>query len=233
MNDNQKNYIAWFIITLLVFSYNFLVSSGNFFRLNKQVNIEVLLNSIKILNDNQIRLEREISGFKKDLPVEIKDIKYKNLAKALLLVAQINNKLLKDTKFTDFHNYINEIKLLMLEFNIKEVEYILENIEEIDTLNAIQLLFEQTVDKVYYNKYSVFKKITSNWIKIRHKNDPLRMKWLEIEECVNTRNWLGVSDIIKDFTDPEFKLLVSKLRNLIIVLENISIVHNILLQYIS
>ncbi|OEY86621.1 hypothetical protein BIY23_02875 [Wolbachia pipientis] len=229
MNDNQKNYIAWFVIILLAFSCNFL-------KINNQNDTKALFDKIEILiKNNQVKLERKIAEFRRSLPTEPKEIKCKNLAKSLLLIVQMNNKLLNDVKFSDFRNYVNEIKLLTLECDSTEIEnalHILENIEEIDTLNEVKLSFEHAIDRVHNNEYSLFKKIVSNWIKIHHKNDSMRTQWIEIEKLINIGNWQDVDIIIKNFTNPEFKPWVRKICNLIIVLENISIVYNSLLQYI-
>ncbi|QKX02997.1 hypothetical protein GOY07_02145 [Wolbachia endosymbiont of Litomosoides sigmodontis] len=244
MNNTQQKCIGWFLIILLFTSY-ITINNIVFFKVNQQEGenkIKVLTESINelrmLLEVNQSRIEKKIFDFKRSLFAQCEQIgngsaRYKNLAKLLLLVVKMKNSLLQGAKFD---NHINSIKSLILELDDPEIENAvneLEGLKEIDTLHELSLSFEKTIASINYNKGTFFQKIISNWVKIRDKNDPLKAKFVEIEESVNNNDWQSAAAAVSSLTNPEFKLLLNKLNSFILASKNISIIHHHLLQYIS
>ncbi|WP_253300147.1 hypothetical protein [Wolbachia endosymbiont of Chironomus riparius] len=243
MNDIQKS-IAWFLIVLLIISH-VLVNNIAFLKMHKQENannIKALSESIedlKILLDyNQSRLEKKVFDFRKALGIQSNqtencDIRYKDLARLLLLVIKMKNSLLQEIKFDD---HINEVKSLIIKLNDQDIEEtinVLENVKEVYSLYELKLYFEKTVDIINYNQSTLLQKIITNWIKVKNKNDPFRAKWIEIEDSINQNNWQNVDIIVSNLTNSEFKQWLNKLNNFISTYKNILIIYNHLLYYIS
>lgn len=241
MNDIQKNNIGWFLIVLLIISH---VAINNiiFLRINKHEgdnNAKEITDNFKaLLNDNQSRLEKKIFNFKKSLYISRNqtgdcDLRFKNLAKLLLSVIKMKNSLLQEIKFD---SQISIIQPLVLDLNDQDIENAvnkLEGIKEINTIYELKSSFEKAVDATNYNNSTLFKKITSNWIKIKNKNDPLRVKWIKIEDAINSHDWHSIDTIVSTLTHSEFKPWINKLNNSILAYKNISIIYDRLLQYIS
>uniref|UniRef100_A0A1A9VJQ6 Uncharacterized protein n=1 Tax=Glossina austeni TaxID=7395 RepID=A0A1A9VJQ6_GLOAU len=117
----------------------------------------------------------------------------------------MKDSLLREAKFD---NHINSIKPLISELDDPEIENAvseLESLKEVDTLHELKLSFEKTIAVIDYNKSTFFKRIISNWIKVKDKNDPLRVKLAEIEESINDNDWQSIATTIGDLTHPEFK----------------------------
>lgn len=243
MNNIQKNHIGWLLIVLIVIIH-VAVNNIVFLRINKQEsenNINALseiIDDFKVLLDNnQSRLEKKIFDFKKSLHIQYNqadncDLRYKNLAKLLLSVVKMKNSLLKEAKFD---NQIPIIKTLVSDLNDQDIENALnelESIQKIDTINELKVSFEKAVDAVEYSNSTLFKKFISNWIKIKNKNDLLRVKWSEVEDSINAYDWHSMNNTISNLTHSEFKLWVTKLNNFVSAYRNILIIYNHLLQYI-
>lgn len=243
MNDTQQKYIGWFLIVLLFVSY-ITINNIVFLKINQQEsedNIKVLMENIDelkmLLEVNQSRIEKKMFELKRNLHTQCEQgdgsSRHKNLAKLLLLVVKMKNSLLQEARFD---NHINSIKPLISELDDPEIENAvgeLESLKEVSTLHELKLSFEKTIAVIDYNKSTFFKRIISNWIKVKDKNDPLRVKLAEIEESINDNDWQSIATTIGDLTHPEFKPWLSKLNGFIVASKNISIIYHHLLQYIS
>ncbi|WP_395462904.1 hypothetical protein [Wolbachia endosymbiont of Cantharis cryptica] len=243
MNDTQQKYIGWFLIVLLFAGY-ITINNIIFLKINQQEsenNVKALTESMDelrmLLEVNQSRIEKRIFDFKRSLHTQCEQgdnsSRCKNLAKLLLLVVKMKNSLLQEAKFD---NHINSIKPLISELDDPEVENAvneLENLKEVNTLHELKLSFEKTIAVINYNKSTLFKKIISNWIRINDRNDPLGVKFAEIEESINDHDWQSVTATISSLTHPEFKPWLSKLNDFIVASKNISTIYHHLLQYIS
>ncbi len=243
MNDTQQKYIGWFLIILLFASY-ITINNIVFFKISQQESddsIKVLTENIDelkmLLEVNQSRTEKRIFDLKRSQHTQCEqgdnNSRCKNLAKLLLLVVKMKNSLLREAKFD---NHINSIKSLISELDDPEIENAmneLENLKEINTLHELKLSFEKTIDTIDYNKSTLSKKIISNWIKVDDRNDPLRVKFAEIEESINDNDWQSIATTVKDLTHSEFKPWLNKLNDLIVASKNISTIYHHLLQYIS
>ncbi|MDG7055321.1 MAG: hypothetical protein LJD31_02090 [Wolbachia endosymbiont of Menacanthus eurysternus] len=243
MNDTQQKCIGWFLIVLLFVSY-ITINNIVFLKINQQEsedNIKVLTENIDelkmLLEVNQSRIEKKMFELKRNLHTQCEQgdgsSRHKNLAKLLLLVVKMKNSLLQEARFD---NHINSIKPLISELDDPEIENAvseLESLKEVDTLHELKLSFEKTIVVIDYNKSTFFKRIISNWIKVKDKNDPLRVKLAEIEESINDNDWQSIATTIGDLTHPEFKPWLSKLNGFIVASKNISIIYHHLLQYIS
>ncbi|BAP00352.1 hypothetical protein [Wolbachia endosymbiont of Cimex lectularius] len=243
MNDTQQKCIGWFLIVLLFVSY-ITINNIVFLKINQQEsedNIKVLTENIDelkmLLEVNQSRIEKKMFELKRNLHTQCEQgdgsSRHKNLAKLLLLVIKMKNSLLQEARFD---NHINSIKPLISELDDPEIENAvseLESLKEINTLHELKLSFEKTIAVIDYNKSTFFKRIISNWIKVKDKNDPLRVKLAEIEESINDNDWQSIATTIGDLTHPEFKPWLSKLNGFIVASKNISIIYHHLLQYIS
>ncbi|MCM1002660.1 hypothetical protein, partial [Wolbachia pipientis] len=195
MNDTQQKCIGWFLIVLLFVSY-ITINNIVFLKINQQEsenNIKVLTENIDelkmLLEVNQSRIEKKMFELKRNLHTQCEQgdgsSRHKNLAKLLLLVVKMKNSLLQEARFD---NHINSIKPLISELDDPEIENAvseLESLKEVDTLYELKLSFEKTIAVIDYNKSTFFKRIISNWIKVKDKNDPLRVKLAEIEESIN------------------------------------------------
>ncbi|WP_265043564.1 hypothetical protein [Wolbachia endosymbiont (group A) of Scambus nigricans] len=243
MNDTQQKYIGWFLIVLLFTSY-ITINNIIFLKMNQQESddsIKVLTENIDelkmLLEVNQSRMEKRIFDLKRSQHAQCEqgdnNSRCKNLAKLLLLVIKMKNSLLREAKFD---NHINSIKPLISELDDPEIENAvdeLENLKEINTLHELKLSFEKTIDTIYYNKSTLSKKIISNWVKVDDRNDPLRVKFAEVEESINDNDWQSIATTIGDLTYPEFKPWLNKLNGFIVASKNISTIYHHLLQYIS
>ncbi|MDG7057232.1 MAG: hypothetical protein LKM43_03740 [Wolbachia endosymbiont of Penenirmus auritus] len=243
MNETQQKCIGWFLIMLLFVSY-ITINNIVFLKINQQEsedNIKVLTENIDelkmLLEVNQSRIEKKMFELKRSLHTQCEQgdgsSRHKNLAKLLLLVVKMKNSLLQEARFD---NHINSIKPLISELDYPEIENAvseLESLKEVDTLHELKLSFEKTIAVIDYNKSTFFKRIISNWIKVKDKNDPLRVKLAEIEESINDNDWQSIATTIGDLTHPEFKPWLSKLNGFIVASKNISIIYHHLLQYIS
>ncbi|MDR3132276.1 MAG: hypothetical protein LBU02_04250 [Rickettsiales bacterium] len=243
MNDTQQKCIGWFLIVLLFVSY-ITINNIVFLKINQQEsedNIKVLTENIDelkmLLEVNQSRIEKKMFELKRNLHTQCEQgdgsSRHKNLAKLLLLVIKMKSSLLQEARFD---NHINSIKPLISELDDPEIENAvseLESLKEVSTLHELKLSFEKTIAVIDYNKSTFFKRIISNWIKVKDKNDPLRVKLAEIEESINDNDWQSIATTIGDLTHPEFKPWLSKLNGFIIASKNISIIYHHLLQYIS
>ncbi|MGL9759030.1 MAG: hypothetical protein ACR5LA_09685 [Wolbachia sp.] len=243
MNDTQQKYIGWFLIILLFASY-ITINNIVFLKINQQEsddNMKVLTENIDelkmVLEVNQSRTEKRIFDLKRSQHTQCEqgdnNSRCKNLAKLLLLVVKMKNSLLRGAKFD---NHINSIKPLISELDDLEIENAmneLENLKEINTLHELKLSFEKTINTIYYNKSTLSKKIISNWVKVDDRNDPLRVKFAEIEESINDNDWQSITTTIEDLAHPEFKPWLNKLNGLIVASKNISTIYHHLLQYIS
>ncbi|KLT22265.1 hypothetical protein wVul_1199 [Wolbachia endosymbiont of Armadillidium vulgare str. wVulC] len=243
MNDTQQKYIGWFLIVLLFVSC-IAINNIIFFKINQQESedsINALTEKIDelrtLLEVNQFKVEKKIFDLKRNLHTQCEQgdgsSRHKNLAKLLLLVVKMRNSLLQETKFD---NHINSIKPLVSELDDPEIENAvneLENLKEVDTLHGLKLSFEKNIAVIDYNKSTLFKKIISNWMKIKDKNDPLRAKFIEIEESISDNDWQSIETIISDLTYPEFKPWLNKLNGFIVAFKNTSTIYHHLLQYIS
>ncbi|MGL9688568.1 MAG: hypothetical protein ACR5K6_02225 [Wolbachia sp.] len=243
MNDTQQKCIGWFLIVLLFVSY-ITINNIVFFKINQQEsedNIKVLTENIDelkmLLEVNQSRIEKKMFELKRNLHTQCEQgdgsSRHKNLAKLLLLVIKMKNSLLQEARFD---NHINSIKPLISELDDPEIENAmseLESLKEINTLHELKLSFEKTIAVIDYNKSTFFKRIIANWIKVKDKNDPLRVKLAEIEESINDNDWQSIATTIGDLTHPEFKPWLSKSNGFIVASKNISIIYHHLLQYIS
>ncbi len=243
MNDTQQKYIGWFLIILLFASY-ITINNIVFFKISQQESddsIKVLTENIDelkmLLEVNQSRTEKRIFDLKRSQHTQCEqgdnNSRCKNLAKLLLLVVKMKNSLLREAKFD---NHINSIKSLISELDDPEIENAmneLENLKEINTLHELKLSFEKTIDTIDYNKSTLSKKIISNWIKVDDRNDPLRVKFAEIEESINDNDWQSIATTVKDLTHSEFKPWLNKSNDLIVASKNISTIYHHLLQYIS
>ncbi|VVC31023.1 Hypothetical protein CINCED_3A002981 [Cinara cedri] len=142
----------------------------------------------------------------------------------------MNNSLLQEIKFD---NQIPAIQTLVLDLNDRDIENAvnrLEGIKEINTIYELKLSFEKAVDATNYSNSTLFKKITSNWIKIKNKNDPLRVKWIKIENAITSRDWHSIETTVSTLTQSEFKPWINKLNNSILAYKNISIILDHLLH---
>jgi len=243
MNDTQQKCIGWFLIVLLFVSY-ITINNIVFLKINQQEsedNIKVLTENIDelkmLLEVNQSRIEKKMFELKRNLRTQCEQgdgsSRHKNLAKLLLLVVKMKSSLLQEARFD---NHINSIKPLISEFDDPEIENAvseLESLKEVNTLHELKLSFEKTIAVIDYNKSTFFKRIISNWIKVKDKNDPLRVKLAEIEESINDNDWQSIATAISDLTHPEFKPWLNKLNGFIVASKNISIIYHHLLQYIS
>ncbi|MGL9718257.1 MAG: hypothetical protein ACR5K9_06290 [Wolbachia sp.] len=240
MSDIQRQYIGWLLIVLLFASY-ITINNVVFLKINQQESKKILTENIDelrmLLEVNQSRIEKKIFDLKRSLYTQCEQgdgsLKHKNLAKLLLLVVKMKDSLLQEAKFD---NHVNAIKPLISELDDPEVENAvseLENLKEIDTLRELKSSFEKTIDTINYNKSTLFQKVISSWVKIKDKNDPLRVKLAEIEESINDNDWQSIATTIGDLTHPEFKQWLSKLNGFIVASKNISIIYHHLLQYIS
>ncbi|MGL9760987.1 MAG: hypothetical protein ACR5LB_02015 [Wolbachia sp.] len=243
MNDTQQKCIGWFLIVLLFVSY-ITINNIVFLKINQQEskdNIKVFTENIDelkmLLEVNQSRIEKKMFELKKNLHTQCEQgdgsSRHKNLAKFLLLVIKMKNSLLQEARFD---NHINSIKPLISELDDPDIENAvseLESLKEINTLHELKLSFEKTIAVIDYNKSTFFKRIICNWIKVKDKNDPLRVKLAEIEESINDNDWQSIATTIGDLTHPEFKPWLSKLNGFIVASKNISIIYHHLLQYIS
>lgn len=241
MNDMQKNNIGWFLVVLLIISH-VAINNVIFLRINKhesENNAKEITDNFKaLLNNNQSRLEKKIFDFKKSLYISHNqtgdcDLRFKNLAKLLLSVIKMKNSLLQEIKFD---NQITTIKPLVSDLNDQDIENAvnkLEGIKEINTIYDLKSSFEEAVDATHYNNSTLFKKITSNWIKIKNKNDPLKVKWIKIEDAINSHDWHSIDTIVSTLTHSEFKPWINKLNNSILAYKNISVIYDSLLQYTS
>ncbi|MDG7052401.1 MAG: hypothetical protein LKM45_00740 [Wolbachia endosymbiont of Alcedoecus sp.] len=243
MNDTQQKYIGWFLIVLLFVSY-ITINNIVFLKINQEEsenNIKVLTENIDelkmLLEVNQSRIEKKMFELKRNLHTQCEQgdgsSRHKNLAKLLLLVVKMKNSLLQEARFD---NHINSIKPLISELDDPEIENAvseLESLKEVDTLHELKLSFEKTIAVIDYNKSTFFKRIISNWVKVKDKNDPLRVKLAEIEESINDNDWQSIATTIGDLTHPEFKPWLNKLNSFIVASKNISIIYHHLLQYIS
>lgn len=215
-----------------------------FLKINQQEsedNIKVLTENIDelkmLLEVNQSRIEKKMFELKRNLHTQCEQgdgsSRHKNLAKLLLLVVKMKNSLLQEARFD---NHINSIKPLISELDDPEIENAVsevESLKEVDTLHELKLSFEKTIAVIDYNKSTFFKRVISNWIKVKDKNDPLIVKLAEIEESINDNDWQSIATTIGDLTHPEFKPWLSKLNGFIVASKNISIIYHHLLQYIS
>ncbi|MDR0288972.1 MAG: hypothetical protein LBH78_02900 [Rickettsiales bacterium] len=243
MNDTQQKCIGWFLIVLLFVSY-ITINNIVFLKINQQEsedNIKVLTENIDelkmLLEVNQSRIEKKMFELKRNLHTQCEQgdgsSRHKNLAKLLLLVVKMKSSLLQEARFD---NHINSIKPLISELDDPEIENAvseLESLKEVNTLHELKLSFEKTIAVIDYNKSTFFKRIISSWIKVKDKNDPLRVKLAEIEESINDNDWQSIATAISDLTHPEFKPWLSKLNGFIVASKNISIIYHHLLQYIS
>ncbi|MFP3035576.1 MAG: hypothetical protein ACEY3A_00770 [Wolbachia sp.] len=243
MNDTQQKCIGWFLIVLLFVSY-ITINNMVFLKINQQEsedNIKVLTENIDelkmLLEVNQSRIEKKMFELKRNLHTQCEQgdgsSRHKNLAKLLLLVVKMKNSLLQEARFD---NHINSIKPLISELDDPEIENAVsevESLKEVDTLHELKLSFEKTIAVIDYNKSTFFKRVISNWIKVKDKNDPLIVKLAEIEESINDNDWQSIATTIGDLTHPEFKPWLSKLNGFIVASKNISIIYHHLLQYIS
>ncbi|WP_168463808.1 hypothetical protein [Wolbachia endosymbiont of Ctenocephalides felis wCfeT] len=242
MSETQKKSLAWLLIVLLLASY-ITVSNIIFFRMNQQENennVQALsesMNEFKMLFDmNQSRIEKKIHELKRSMHNQCEqtgDGSSRNLAKLMLHVVKMKNSLLKDEKF---NNHINTIKPLVSELDDSEIENAvneLENLKEISTLHELKFSFEKTIDTLRYCNSTLFQKAISNWVKIENKNDPLRVKFSEIEESINDNDWQNIASTVSDLTYPEFKPWLNKLNDFTKASQNISTIYHHLLQYIS
>jgi hypothetical protein len=243
MNDTQQKCIGWFLIVLLFVSY-ITINNIVFLKINQQEsedNIKVLTENIDelkmLLEVNQSRIEKKMLELKRNLHTQCEQgdgsSRHKNLVKLLLLVVKMKNSLLQEARFD---NHINSIKPLISELDDPEIENAvseLESLKEVNTLYELKLSFEKTIAIIDCNKSTFFKRIISNWIKVKDKNDPLRVKLAEIEESINDNDWQSIATTIGDLTHPEFKPWLSKLNGFIVASKNISIIYHHLLQYIS
>lgn len=243
MNDTQQKYIGWFLIILLFASY-ITINNIVFLKINQQEsddNIKVLTENIDelkmLLEVNQSRTEKRIFDLKRSQHTQCEqgdnNSRCKSLAKLLLLVVKMRDSLLREAKFD---NHINSIKPLISELDDPEIENAmneLENLKEINTLYELKLSFEKTISTIYYNKSTLSKKIISNWVKVDDRNDPLRVKFAEIEESINDNDWQSIATTIGDLAHQEFKPWLNKLNVLIVASKNISTIYHHLLQYIS
>nr|WP_232503063.1 hypothetical protein [Wolbachia endosymbiont of Cimex lectularius] len=229
---------------MLLFVSYITINNIVFLKINQQEsedNIKVLTENIDelkmLLEVNQSRIEKKMFELKRNLHTQCEQgdgsSRHKNLAKLLLLVIKMKNSLLQEARFD---NHINSIKPLISELDDPEIENAvseLESLKEINTLHELKLSFEKTIAVIDYNKSTFFKRIISNWIKVKDKNDPLRVKLAEIEESINDNDWQSIATTIGDLTHPEFKPWLSKLNGFIVASKNISIIYHHLLQYIS
>ncbi len=229
---------------MLLFVSYITINNIVFLKINQQEsedNIKVLTENIDelkmLLEVNQSRIEKKMFELKRSLHTQCEQgdgsSRHKNLAKLLLLVVKMKNSLLQEARFD---NHINSIKPLISELDDPEIENAvseLESLKEVDTLHELKLSFEKTIAVIDYNKSTFFKRIISNWIKVKDKNDPLRVKLAEIEESINDNDWQSIATTIGDLTHPEFKPWLSKLNGFIVASKNISIIYHHLLQYIS
>ncbi|WP_341818471.1 hypothetical protein [Wolbachia endosymbiont (group B) of Ennomos erosarius] len=243
MNDTQQKYIGWFLIVLLFTGY-IAINNIIFFKINQQEsenNVKILMEGMDelrmLLEVNQSRTEKRIFDLKRSQHTQCEqgdnNSRCKNLAKLLLLVVKMKDSLLREAKFD---NHINSIKPLISELDDPEIENAmneLENVKEINTLHELKLSFEKTIAVINYNKSTLLKKIISNWIKVDDRNDPLRVKFAEIEESINDNDWQSIATTIGDLAHPEFKPWLNKLNGLIVASKNISTIYHHLLQYIS
>ncbi|WP_265025868.1 hypothetical protein [Wolbachia endosymbiont (group A) of Bibio marci] len=243
MNDTQQKYIGWFLIVLLFTGY-IAINNIIFFKINQQEsenNVKILMEGVDelrmLLEVNQSRTEKRIFDLKRSQHTQCEqgdnNSRCKNLAKLLLLVVKMKDSLLREAKFD---NHINSIKPLISELDDPEIENAmneLENVKEINTLHELKLSFEKTIAVINYNKSTLLKKIISNWIKVDDRNDPLRVKFAEIEESINDNDWQSIATTIGDLAHPEFKPWLNKLNGLIVASKNISTIYHHLLQYIS
>lgn len=244
MNDTQQKNIAWFLIILLFTGY-ITVNNIIFLRMNQQENE----NNMKALSEgmdefrmllevNQSRIEKKIFDLKRSMHTQCDQTgdgssRYKNLAKLLLHVIKMKNSLLQGETFD---NHINTIKPLISEFDDPEIENAinkLENLKEINTLYELKLSFEKIVDNINYSQSTMFQKIISSWVKIKNKNNPLIIKFAEIEESINDKDWQSASAEVSNLTHPEFKPWINKLNGFILASKNISTIYDHLLQHIS
>ncbi|MCA4775163.1 hypothetical protein IHO40_03515 [Wolbachia endosymbiont of Mansonella ozzardi] len=243
MNDIQQKCIGWFLIVLLLVSY-ITINNIVFLKINQQeseANIKALMENIDelkmLLEVNQSRIEKKMFELKRNLHTQYEQgdgsSGHKNLAKLLLFVAKMKNSLLQEARFD---NHVNSIKPLISELDDPEIENAvseLENLKEINTLHELKLSFEKTIAVIDYNRSTFFKRIISNLIKVKDKNDPLRAKLAEIEESINDNDWQSIATTIGNLTHPEFNPWLNKLNGFIVASKNISIIYHHLLQYIS
>lgn len=243
MNDTQQKYIGWFLIILLFASY-ITINNIVFFKISQQESddsIKVLTENIDelkmLLEVNQSRTEKRIFDLKRSQHTQCEqgdnNSRCKNLAKLLLLAVKMKDSLLREAKFD---NHINSIKPLISELDDPEIENAmneLENLKEINTLHELKLSFEETIAVINYNKSTLSKKIISNWIKVDDRNDPLRVKFAEIEESINDNDWQNITVTVSNLTHSEFKPWLNKLNGFIVASKNISTIYHHLLQYIS
>lgn len=229
---------------MLLFVSYITINNIVFLKINQQEsedNIKVLTENIDelkmLLEVNQSRIEKKMFELKRNLHTQCEQgdgsLRHKNLAKLLLLVVKMKSSLLQEARFD---NHINSIKPLISELDDPEIENAvseLESLKEVNTLHELKLSFEKTIAVIDYNKSTFFKRIISNWIKVKDKNDPLRVKLAEIEESINDNDWQSIATTIGDLTHPEFKPWLSKLNGFIAASKNISIIYHHLLQYIS
>nr|WP_255453546.1 hypothetical protein [Wolbachia endosymbiont of Atemnus politus] len=231
-------YIGWALIVLLFASY-ITINNVVFLKINQENNVKVLTENIDdlkmLLEVNQSRIEKKIFDLKRSLHTQCTQgdgsSSHKNIAKLLLLMVKMKNSLLQEAKFD---NHINAIKPLISELDDPEVENSvseLEKLKEVDTLCELKLFFEKTIDTIDYNKSTLFQKVISKWVKIKDKNDPLRVKLVEIEESINDNDWKSIATTVGDLTHPEFKQWLNKLNGFIVASKNISTVYHHLLQY--
>lgn len=243
MNDTRKKCIGWFLIILLFVSH-IAINNIIFFKINQQESENSIngltekMDELRVLLEvNQSRVEKRIFDLKRNLHTQCEQgdgsLRHKNLAKLLLLVIKMKNSLLREAKFD---NHINSIKPLISELDDPEIENAvneLENLKEVDTLHELKLSFEKNITVISYNKSTLLKKIISNWIKIDNQNDPLKVKFAEIEESISDNDWQSIATAISDLTYPEFKPWLNKLNDFIVAFKNTSIIYRHLLQYIS
>jgi hypothetical protein len=244
MNETQQKYISWFLIVLLFTGYmtvnNIILLKAN--QQESENNLKALSESIDefkmLLEVNQSRIEKKIFDFKRSLHTKCEQvgdgsISNKNLAKLLLLIVKMKNSLLQEAKFD---NHINGVKPLISDLDDPEIENAvneLENLKEINTLHELKVSFEKTIDTINHNNGTLFKKIISNWVKVKNKNDPLRIKFAEIEESIHEMDWKSIDTLASSLTNPEFKPWLNKLNDFIVASKNISTIYHHLLQYIS
>ncbi|AGJ99042.1 hypothetical protein wNo_06310 [Wolbachia endosymbiont of Drosophila simulans wNo] len=243
MNDTRKKCIGWFLIILLFVSH-IAINNIIFFKINQQESENSIngltekMDELRVLLEvNQSRVEKRIFDLKRNLHTQCEQgddsLRHKNLAKLLLLVIKMKNSLLREAKFD---NHINSIKPLISELDDPEIENAvneLENLKEVDTLHELKLSFEKNITVINYNKSTLLKKIISNWIKIDNQNDPLKVKFAEIEESISDNDGQSIATIIGDLTHPGFKLWLNKLNGFIVASKNTSTIYHHLLQYIS
>uniref|UniRef100_A0A1B0FE29 F-ATPase gamma subunit n=1 Tax=Glossina morsitans morsitans TaxID=37546 RepID=A0A1B0FE29_GLOMM len=166
-----------------------------------------------LLEVNQSRIEKKIFDLKRSQHTQCEqgdnNSRCKNLAKLLLLVVKMKNSLLREAKFD---NHINSIKPLISELDDPEIENAvdeLENLKEINTLHELKLSFEKLL-------------ILSITTKVDDRNDPLRVKFAEIEESINDNDWQNITVTVSNLTHSEFKPWLNKLNGFIVIdLDNI------------